>query len=56
MRTPVFCMRKPVFCMYEYKGADQLRGNRAADQHGCFHNMDGAADQRLCLRNIDSTS
>ena len=36
-------MRKPTFYIYENKDADQLRGNREADQ-------------RLCFRYIDSTS
>ena len=36
-------MRKPDFCLGENKGADQLRGNREADQ-------------RLCFRYSDSTS
>ena len=35
-------MRKPTFCICENKDADQLRGNREADQ-------------RLCFRYIDST-
>ena len=35
-------MRKPEFCICENKDADQLRGNREADQ-------------RLCFRYIDST-
>ena len=35
-------MRKPFFCICENKDADQLRGNREADQ-------------RLCFRYIDST-
>ena len=35
-------MRKPFFCICENKNADQLRGNREADQ-------------RLCFRYIDST-
>ena len=35
-------MRKPAFCICENKDADQLRGNREADQ-------------RLCFRNIEST-
>ena len=35
-------MRKPDFCICENKDADQLRGNREADQ-------------RLCFRHIDST-
>ena len=29
-------MRKPAFCICENKDADQLRGNREADQHLCF--------------------
>ena len=35
-------MRKPAFCICENKDADQLPGNREADQ-------------RLCFRYIDST-
>ena len=35
-------MRKPAFCKCENKDADQLRGDREADQ-------------RLCLRYMDST-
>ena len=35
-------MRKPAFCICENKDAEQLRGNREADQ-------------RLCFRYIDST-
>ena len=33
-------MRKPVFCICENKGADQLHGNRAADQRFCFPFID----------------
>ena len=29
-------MRKPTFCICENKDADQLRGNREADQHSTF--------------------
>ena len=29
-------MRKPFFCIYENKEADQLRGDREADQHLFF--------------------
>ena len=29
-------MRKPTICIGENKGADQLRGNREADQRLCF--------------------
>ena len=35
-------MRKPAFCKCENKGADQLRGNRKADQRLCFRYIDGA--------------
>ena len=37
-------MGKPTICIGENKDADQLRGNREADQ----------ADQRLCFRYKDS--
>ena len=33
-------MRKPVFCICKNKDADQLRGNRVADQRLCFRYMD----------------
>ena len=33
-------VRKPDFCLCENKGADQLRGNREADQHLCFRYSD----------------
>ena len=33
-------MRKPTFCICESKGADQLRGNREADQRLCFRYTD----------------
>ena len=33
-------MRKPTFCKCENKDADQLRGNREADQHLCFRYLD----------------
>ena len=33
-------MRKPDFCICENKDADQLRGNRKADQRLCFRSMD----------------
>ena len=32
--------RKPVFCICENKDADQLRGNREADQRLCFRYTD----------------
>ena len=31
---------KPAFCIWENKDADQLRGNREADQRLCFRYMD----------------
>ena len=46
MFTPVFqnkmsrIVRKPDFCLGENKGADQLRGNREADQRLCFRYTD----------------
>ena len=33
-------VRKPVFCICENKDADQLRGNREADQRLCFRHLD----------------
>ena len=33
-------VRKPGFCIWENKDADQLRGNREADQRLCFRYMD----------------
>ena len=33
-------MRIPAFCICENKDADQLRGNREADQRLCFHYTD----------------
>ena len=33
-------MRKPDFCICENKDADQLRGNREADQRLCFRYLD----------------
>ena len=33
-------MRKPAFCICENKDADQLRGNREADQGLCFRHTD----------------
>ena len=33
-------VRKPVFCICENKDADQLRGNREADQRLCFRFTD----------------
>ena len=33
-------MKKPTFCICENKDADQLRGNRKADQRLCFRYID----------------
>ena len=33
-------MRKPTICICENKDADQLRGNRVADQPLCFRYLD----------------
>ena len=33
-------MRKPALCIYKNKDADQLGGDREADQHLCFHYTD----------------
>ena len=33
-------MRTPTFCICENKDADQLRGNREADQRVCFRYID----------------
>ena len=34
-------MKKTMFCICENKDADQLRGNREADQRLCFRSIDG---------------
>ena len=36
----IYVMRKPTFCICENKDADQLRGNREADQRLCFRYTD----------------
>ena len=33
-------VRKPTICICENKDADQLRGNREADQRLCFRHLD----------------
>ena len=35
-------MREPTFCICGNKDADQLRGNREADQRLCFRYIDSA--------------
>ena len=43
-KLEIHCMshvvRKPAFCICENKDADQLRGNRTADQRLCFRYTD----------------
>ena len=39
-------MRKPDFCICESKDADQLRGNREADQRLCFRYLDSTIPLR----------
>ena len=46
-------MRKPDFCICENKDADQLRGNREADQRLCFRNIDSTIPL-LCKSEISS--
>ena len=40
-------MRKPAFCICENKDADQLRGNREADQRLCFRYTDSTIPLKL---------
>ena len=40
-------MRKPDFCICENKDADQLGGNREADQRLCFHYTDSDCTARF---------
>ena len=46
-------MRKPAFCICENKDADQLHGNREADQRLCFRYID-CFSYIDCFRYIDS--
>ena len=43
-------MRKPAFCICENKDADQLRGNRKADQRLCFRYKDSQSLYFLNLK------
>ena len=38
-------IRKPAFCICKNKDADQLRGNREADQRLCFRFTDSTIPQ-----------
>ena len=40
LRKLSLVVRKPSFCICKNKDADQLRGNREADQHLCFRYTD----------------
>ena len=40
-------MGKQTICIGENKGADQLRGNREADQRLCFHYSDNTIPPQL---------
>ena len=44
--------RKPTFCICENKDADQLRGNREADQRLCFRYTDSTIPLLSNLRNF----
>ena len=48
-------MRKPAFCIFKNKGADQLCGNCAADQHLCFPYIDSTIPLLLKSERIGST-
>ena len=47
-------MRKPAFCICENKDADQLRGNREADQRLCFRYTDRTKLETDVIRIIAS--
>ena len=46
------CTRKPTKYLGENKGADQLRGNREADQRLCFRYMDSTIPLLLISENF----
>ena len=48
-------MRKPAFCICENKDADQLRGNREADQRLCFRYMDSTIPLLSNTKSQDSS-
>ena len=45
-------VRKPAFCICENKDADQLRGNREADQRLCFRYIDNCNPSASYIRNF----
>ena len=46
--------KKPAFCICENKEADQLRGNREADQRLCFRYVDSTIPLIPKIRNFES--
>ena len=46
-------MSKPAFCICENKDADQLRGNREADQRLCFRYTDSTILYFLNFKHLD---
>ena len=44
-------MGKPTICIGENNDADQLRGNREADQHLCFRHLDSTITPLLNSKN-----
>ena len=49
-------MRKPTFCICENTDADQLRGNREADQRICFRYIDRHNPSTFLIRNFKPSS
>ena len=47
-------IRKPTICICENKGADQLRGNREADQRLCFRRCTDSKIPLLLISKISS--
>ena len=49
-------MEKPTYCICENKDADQLRGNREADQRLCFRYLDSTIQYLYFLNTIFQAS
>ena len=49
-------MRKPAFCICENKDADQLHGNREADQRLCFRYIEIASPFLLLIQSFKPTA
>ena len=45
-------VRKPAFCICKNKDADQLRGNREAEQRLCFRYIDSTYPSTSYIRNF----